>query len=148
MEPITILCDIDGTLLKHEESLVKVMSGDPIEILDGSCSKLLDWHKKGYRVILITGRPESLRCSTEKQLAACGLLYDQLVMGLGPAPRVLINDMKPDGTLTGFGLSIERNMGIKQIDLEDLVFNQDLHDQFPKFEDRWNMVELNEKTRS
>ena len=42
-----------------------------------------------------------------------GIVYDQLIMGVGGGPRVLINDLKPGkdfNTATAFNL--KRNTGI------------------------------------
>ena len=58
--------------------------------------KILEWNKKGYTIILTTGRRESNRELTIKQLQEAGIFYDQLIMGVGRGPRVVINDLKPD----------------------------------------------------
>ena len=38
-------------------------------------------------------------------------------MGLPAGPRVLINDMKPDGTITAEGVNLVRNEGIYEVDV-------------------------------
>ena len=72
--------------------------------------------KYSYNIIvLVTGRRESMRKNTEKQLSEAGIIYDQLVMGIGGGSRVLINDDKPNGTKTASAYSISRNNGIADI---------------------------------
>jgi hypothetical protein len=114
--PKTIFCDIDGTLIKHLPPS-EVLSDTKAELLEGTLQKLLEWDKKGYNIILVTGRKESLRAITEKQLQDCGIFYDRLIMGIGGGPRVLINDRKPDGTNAAHAFNINRNSGIGEINI-------------------------------
>jgi hypothetical protein len=83
-------------------------------------STLLEWDSRGYNIILTTGRKESAREVTEKQLSTAGIIYDQLVMGIGGGDRVLINDRKPDGKNAARAIRIDRNEGLSQISVEDL----------------------------
>ena len=78
----TIFCDIDGTLIKSHGNLHRQVTCQPI-ILEGTIEKLVDWDRKGYNIILTTGRRESLRKITEVQLCDLGVFYDQLIMGIG-----------------------------------------------------------------
>jgi len=112
----TIFCDIDGTLIKHHGSLSKQLTHKP-EILEGVIEKFDEWDRKCYNIILTTGRKESLRRITENQLAELGLVYDQLIMGIGGGPRILINDIKPSGLKTAFSVNLERNKGIRDVQL-------------------------------
>ena len=70
---------------------------------------------EGYNIILTTGRKESMRTVTEKQLSEIGIFYDQLIMGIGGGERVLINDMKPTGTQTAYSVNLVRNSGISNL---------------------------------
>jgi hypothetical protein len=88
-----------------------------MEILEGTLQKLMEWDKKGYNIILTTGRKESLRFVTEKQLSEVGIFYNHLLMGIGGGSRYLINDSKPEGTETAFAINIIRNKGIKNIEI-------------------------------
>ena len=45
------------------------------------------------------------------------LNYDQLIMGIGGGQRVLINDLKPDGSLTAGAINLNRNQGISNLEL-------------------------------
>ena len=115
--PKTIFCDIDGTLVKHVPPSVAANPRYKMELLEGTLEKLLEWDKKGYNIILTTGRKESLRLITEKQLTEVGIFYDQLVMGIGGGIRYLINDRKPEGDETSFNICLDRNKGIKNINI-------------------------------
>lgn len=83
-------------------------------LLPGTRKKFMEWRSKGYTIILATGRPLS-REHTVHQLAQAGIPYDLLVMGVGGGKRVLINDKKPDGSLTAAAYNLERNVGIADI---------------------------------
>ena len=114
--PKTVFCDIDGTLIEHSDPC-NILNRRPI-LLEGTIEKLLEWDKKCYNIILTTGRKESLRAITENQLSMAGIIYDQLVMGIGGGTRILINDLKPDSTTpTAHAFSLPRNLGIKDIDI-------------------------------
>ena len=116
-KPNTIICDIDGTLLYHHGDLHAQMSEKPV-VLEGVREKLHKWDKKGYNIILITGRRESCRQQTEMQLQENNIFYDQLIMGIGGGNRILINDRKPDsGIDTAYSINIHRNEGIAEIEL-------------------------------
>jgi hydroxymethylpyrimidine pyrophosphatase-like HAD family hydrolase len=117
MRPKTIFCDIDGTLIKHDSPEISFKSGYKMVLLEGTLEKLLEWDRLGYNIILTTGRKESMRAMTQEQLDEVGIFYDQLIMGLGGGERYLINDTKPDGTITARSISLERNEGIKNINI-------------------------------
>jgi len=116
MRPVTIFCDIDGTLIYHQDAALSAWTDHKPAILDGTLDKLLEWDKKGYRIILTTGRKESMREVTVKQLSGLGIFYDQLIMGIGGGPRVLINDTK-NGEITATAFVVKRNEGIKNIEI-------------------------------
>ena len=120
----TIFCDIDGTLVKFPdtfEDFKDLPKGKKkMEVLDGSLDKLWEWETSGYNIILTTGRKESMRDVTEKQLRDAGIFWDHLIMGLGPGPRYLIND-KNDNKNTAFAINVERNGGIKEVNLNEQV---------------------------
>ena len=116
--PKTILCDIDGTLVKHVSPLETTKPNFKMELLPGTLETLAEWDVKGYNIILISGRREGARKETERQLAEVGIIYDKLILGVGGGTRHLINDVKPDGvTHTAFAHSIIRNKGIKDVKL-------------------------------
>jgi hypothetical protein len=117
MKPKTIFCDIDGTLVTHSLPTDSSKPSFKMELLPGTIEKLTEWDKKGYYIILITGRKQSLRKMTERQLAEAGIFYDKLLMGIGSGERIMINDMKPDGTKTATSINVSRNSGINDINI-------------------------------
>lgn len=130
--PPTVFCDIDGTIIPFEEYIPNLIKyGSTLDYADDNpvsrvlrdkflkecAEKLAEWHSKGVRIILVTGRPESLRSVTESALQFHGMIYDQLVMGCGSGRRFLINDSK-DKYTTAIGICLDRNIGIGGIDLD------------------------------
>lgn len=113
-KPKTIICDIDGVLLQHRnQGLSSQLYSKP---LDGTIDKINEWDAKGYNIILITGRRESLRSKTEKQLLMYDIFYDQLIMGVGGGDRVVINDRKPNSDReTAYSVNLYRNEGISEV---------------------------------
>ena len=113
-KPKTIICDIDGVLLEHKnEGLSEQLN---TTILDSTINKMTEWDSSGYNIILITGRRESMRKNTEKQLGSFGIFYDQLVMGVGGGDRVVINDRKPNSDRnTAYAINLNRNEGIENV---------------------------------
>lgn len=117
IRPKTLFIDIDGTLVKHAPPASSAHIEYQPQILPGTLNKLMEWDAKGYNIILVTGRRESMRKVTENQLRGLGIFYDQLIMGIGGGPRILINDKKPGGELAAFSINIDRDLGIKNLDL-------------------------------
>ena len=113
----TIVCDLDGTLWEQGDSTVIAKAGYQPKIIYGTVDKVREWDCKGYKIILTTGRKESLRDVTVKQLSYAGIVYDQLVMGIGSGSRVLINDLRPNGDQSAFVYQPKRNEGIAGLDL-------------------------------
>jgi len=114
--PATIFCDIDGTLVKHQSPFLSCRQDNKMEILNGTLEKLEEWDRRGYNIILTTGRRESMRKQTEKQLSKAGIIYDQLVMGIGGGKRYIINDRKPSGDKDyAYAINLKRNQGIKDV---------------------------------
>jgi len=115
----TIFCDIDGTLLKHFGTTTDIAPMDnEAELLSGVIEKFNEWDLKGYNIILVTGRRKGLRKITEHQLNRFGIIYDELIMGIGGGKRYLINDTKPGNSeATCFGITVERNKGIGNVDI-------------------------------
>ena len=114
--PKTIFCDIDGTLVEHRKP--SRLQSEKMKLLPGTLEKLEKWDKLGYKIILTTGRKESMRKVTEKHLSECGIFYDYLIMGIGGGKRILINDRKPDSNEDyALSINIERNVGIGDVDI-------------------------------
>jgi len=119
--PKTIFCDLDGTLVKHPGSEgVLQNSTDPnheLELLPGT-HEFLKWvDLNRHYLVITTGRKESCREATIKQLQRANIWYDQLIMGFGSGDRILINDKKTDGRETASAINLERNGGIKDVQI-------------------------------
>ena len=113
----TIFTDIDGTLV-HQVNFEDL---DPFEsvALPGVVDKMVDWFKKGYHIVLTTARPESLRHETIQEMDILGIPFHQLVMGIGRAERVLINnnsDKKPN-EVRAEGIIVQKNGGFSNVNL-------------------------------
>lgn len=100
---LTFFIDIDSTLLpsifEDLEQGGKYLQADHpkySEPLDNVRKTLNMLHHNGHKVILTTGRPETYRKFTEKQLGVSGLYYDAILFGLGTGARVVINDIRPE----------------------------------------------------
>jgi len=120
MRPKTIICDIDGTLILHNHGPTTMMKERP-ELIKGTLQKLEEWDSKSYKIILLTGRKESMRKMTEKTLQSIGIIYDKLIMGVGGGQRILINDLKTHKNSlenpTAVAINLERNKGISEIEI-------------------------------
>lgn len=117
--PCTIFIDIDGTLISHHRTASEVLKCKP-ELLPGVIEKFCEWDGKGYKIILTTGRKESSRKFTEESLSSLGLFWDQLIMGIGPSQRVLINDLKPNvNAPMAIAINVERNKGLEDVSIEN-----------------------------
>ena len=112
--PKTIFCDLDGTLTKHPTDVAKIQNPDyELEVLPGVKEFLYTIDVNSYHLVITTGRKESARESTIKQLQRAGILYDQLIMGFGGGDRILINDRKPNSDRdTACAINVDRNSGI------------------------------------
>lgn len=125
-KPKTIILDIDGCILRHLGDMCKQLTLRPPK-LKGVVDRFIEWDKKGHRIILLTGRRESARNTTEQQLRSLGLFWDHLVMGAPPGQRVLINDLKPDSfTATAVAINLKRNEGLENTDLDNAIKLQTL----------------------
>ena len=112
----TLFCDIDGTLVHHCKPTELQKPDYKLVLLPGTLDKLLEWDKAGHTIVLTTGRKESLRKVTEKQLWEAGIIYDQLIMGVGGGKRYLINDRKPQGEDDyAIAINLKRNEGIQDL---------------------------------
>lgn len=117
MRPKTIICDIDGTLVEHNLPTLTQKPSYSMKVLPGTMDKLAEWDRLGYNIILLTGRREGARKQTERQLQEAGIVYDQLIMGVGGGARYLINDTKPDGAAAAFTINVIRNQGIQNVEI-------------------------------
>jgi len=137
----TIFCDIDGTLVPHTGDIINnLYSTTSLKNVKDSIQL---WDKNNYKIILTTGRKESTRPQTEKQLHACGIVYDQLIMGLPNGDRVLINDRKTDSPRnTAYAINLVRNEGLGNIDITSKNITVSDSYLFTRVEKPWGYEEL------
>ncbi len=115
----TYFIDIDGTLL-HLPKHVSYDSSD-VTLLPGAKEQIDKWRSNGHIVVLTTGRVTERRDKLVKLLADVGINYDQLVTGLRPGPRILINDKKPYSPFhrMAVGVQLHRNEGIAEVNIPE-----------------------------
>ena len=146
-KPKTIFCDIDGTLLKHAGPASEQINQENSITLPNTLDAINLWDKLGYKVILTTGRKESLRSITEKTLNRNKIVYDQLIMGLGGGDRILINDRKPDiDRNTCYSINLPRDKGINHYDFRSkfVTISDNQPVQVEKPWGRENLIEYND----
>jgi mannose-6-phosphate isomerase-like protein (cupin superfamily) len=150
MEPKTVFCDIDGTLVEHTGDITRNFIPLGVDSpLPGVLHSIRAWDRANYRIILTTGRKESTRSATEEQLRNLGIVYDDLIMGLPNGDRVIINDRKTKGGRnTAYAVNVVRNKGLENVDLssKDVTVPDSL--RFTKTEKPWGyeeLVECNDK---
>ncbi|KKN98950.1 hypothetical protein LCGC14_0141950 [marine sediment metagenome] len=110
----TIFCDLDGCVFKHQGDIGAIMSNS-CELLPGVKEAFKQWGHKGYTLVITTGRPGSMRKTTEDQMRKAGLWWNHLIMDLPRGPRMVINDVKPErkGVDTALCVNLERNKGME-----------------------------------
>jgi len=145
--PKTIFCDIDGTILRHTGDICmnykQDFNIDSKILLNNVIENIKQWEKNNYKIILVTGRKESLREITHKQLVSCGIVYDELLMNLPNGPRVLINDKKPNlSNNTAYAINVTRNKGFENLDLTSQNVTISDNYLYTKIEKPWGYEEL------
>lgn len=98
----SFLVDIDGTIVEHNTD----------RLLPGAVEKIREWRSAGHLVILTTARSSVPPWLVE---------HDAFLTSLGPGPRVLINDAKPQwpGGQMAQAFTVPRNVGLAALELED-----------------------------
>ena len=110
----TIICDIDGTLTKYMGGGHKAIVAQDHEILPGVIDRIRHWEMQGHRIILITGRRESVRERTEVELRRLGIPFDILLMGYADSGRILINDI--GSKVKAHAVNVTRDAGWNEVD--------------------------------
>ena len=120
----TIFCDIDGTLVHHNNKGIHGQF-ENTKLLDNTIDAINNWDKSGYKIILTTGRKESMREITSQLLSLLKIPYDQLIMGLHNGDRILINDKKNNSTRnTAYAINLVRNTGINKEYIDSISSDQ------------------------
>lgn len=140
--PKTVFCDIDGTLVPHTGDTIKNLSNWS-NALPGAIDAIRNWDRANYRIILTTGRKESTRAATEKQLNLYGIVYDDLLMGLPNGDRIILNDRKNRGAInTAYAINLVRNQGLENVDITSKNITIPDHFLFTKNVTPWGYEEL------
>jgi len=104
----TWFLDFDGTLVAQ-----KSYHGDVDEILPTTIDFFNTIIKNDDFVIITTGREEANhKKRIEGFMKKFNLRYDLIICNLPTGPRIVINDTKPDGSITAYSYSIQRDKGI------------------------------------
>lgn len=101
----TWFIDLDGTLLKHNG----YKYGE--DVLLSGVDKLFDNIGDNDIVVITTARNSIHKENTIKFLKNNNIRYNHIIFDLPPGERILINDMKPDGTKTAYCFNIKRDGG-------------------------------------
>ena len=112
----TIICDIDGTLTKFSGLGHLGVANLPHELLPGVRERMRLWEAQGHRIILITGRRESVRERTESELRRLGIPFDILLIGYADSGRILINDV--GAKVKAHAVNVPRDEGWNDVDWE------------------------------
>lgn len=107
------MLDVDGTILKHQGNATGACTSNTI--LDGVVDFFNLIHSKGDQIIITTGRTESMREVTEKQLREHGLFWDILLMGIATGERMVVNDYTNTNEPKAIAINIERNSGLMNV---------------------------------
>lgn len=102
----TWFIDFDGTLVLQKSHL-----SDKDYILP----RVLDFFKNTVKendfVIITTAREEHHKRRIEYFLSKHDIKYNLVICGLPTGPRIVVNDKKPDGSLTAFSFNLDRDEG-------------------------------------
>lgn len=104
-QPRTWILDIDGTLLRH---------GGFLSMDDCVLPNVQQFFKElpsDDVVIITTARDETFRKITEDSLQLFGIRWNVIIFSCTTGERILVNDKKPDGTLTAYAINLDRNKG-------------------------------------
>ena len=111
----TLLIDIDGTLTKFLDGGHQRIVERDHTLLPGVLVRMRRWESAGHRIILITGRRESVRERTESELRRLGIPFDTLLMGHADSGRILINDIGSHGNMKCHAIPLERDGGFEKV---------------------------------
>ena len=117
----TIICDIDGTITEYMGGGHTAIIENEHQILPGVREKFREWESAGHRIILITGRRESVRERTESELRRLGIPFDTLLMGHADSGRILINDI--GFQVKAHAVNVTRDAGWNDIDWSEVGLN-------------------------
>lgn len=121
----TWFVDIDGTLFKHKTNveLDYIISefGTESHLQENPLPEAIEFINKlpkKDRVILTTARESRHLAHTIRALHHFDVRYNKIVDELGAGPRIVVNDIKPEGSAgnkkdmdTAYGMNVNRDSG-------------------------------------
>jgi len=106
-QPRTWFLDFDGTLVTQRSHLSETDT-----ILEETKAFFEEVVDELDHVVITTARTCDHKERIERFLESHGIRVNHVICGLPTGARMLVNDMKPDGTLTAFAFNLERDGGI------------------------------------
>lgn len=106
------LIDIDGTLMTHNGHLQSQEDLLPGVLDFWSAIPVTD------TIILLTARSDTFRERTLAWLQQNNLRFDHVIFNLPTGERILINDKKESGLLTAYSVNLNRNSGLKSLEVK------------------------------
>jgi hypothetical protein len=106
-QPRTWFIDFDGTLVTQVSHM-----RDADVILDGTKAFFKEVVDELDHVIITTARKCEDKERIERFLDSHGIRFNLVICGLPTGPRMLVNDKKPNGSLTAFAFNLDRDKGI------------------------------------
>ena len=118
-----IICDVDGVLIYHSPN--SNTKQDDNQLIKECANKILEWRSQNKKIILMTARSKSSRAQFIELLKAKNIIWDELIMGVNPGTRYVINDIKPTHIFTKQSIEINRirDEGIDDIDCKEYLNN-------------------------
>lgn len=110
----TWIFDIDGTLCKHNG-----YKTDGFDTILPGAKNFFDQLPADDKVILVTSRKQEFAEMTERFLKVNGLRYDAILYDMPCGERILVNDKKPSGMITGIAVNTDRNVFLPTCFRED-----------------------------
>lgn len=101
----TWILDLDGTIMKHNG--YKLDGADTF--LPGAL-EFLHSIPETDMVIFLTSRTEDNREDTVEALERENVRYDHIIFGAPYGERILVNDKKPSGLITGLAVNTRRDI--------------------------------------
>ena len=137
----TWFVDIDGTLFKHRTNVeldyIIPEYGTESHLQEEPLPEAIDFINglpKKDRVILTTARESRHLAHTIRALHYFNVRYNKIVDELGAGPRIVVNDIKPEGSAgnkndldTAYGMNVERDSGElanQYIDIDSKIRSQ------------------------
>jgi hypothetical protein len=102
-QPKTWFIDLDGTLVVHNG----YKNGQDV-LLDG-VSNFFNKISKNDFIIITTARDKKYKVQTIEFLKKNKIRFNKIIFNLPTGERILINDKKPDGTITAYSINVDRN---------------------------------------